>query len=209
MKNLLCLECKFKLNIMNKKFIAITLIAFTTAFTFTACEEKAKETESTKTEVSTVEANQVQSTNDTTKSTTPITQDVVDIAIGSKDHSTLVTAVTAAGLVETLKGAGPFTVFAPTNAAFEALPKGTVETLLKPESKADLASILTYHVVPGTAKAADLKDGQKLKTVNGKELTVSVKDGKVMIDGALVTTADLTGKNGVVHIINAVVLPKK
>lgn len=134
---------------------------------------------------------------------------VVDIAVGSADHSTLVTAVTTAGLVETLSGAGPFTVFAPTNAAFAALPAGTVETLLKPESKADLTGILTYHVVPGTLKAADLTDGQKLKTVNGAELTVSVKDGKVMIDGANVTAADLVAGNGVVHVLDAVVLPKK
>ena len=91
---------------------------------------------------------------------------VVDIAVGSADHSTLVAAVKAAELVETLSGAGPFTVFAPTNAAFSALPAGTLDNLLKPESKADLTGILTYHVVPGALKAADLKDGQKLKTVN-------------------------------------------
>ncbi len=139
--------------------------------------------------------------------TTPAT--VVDIAVGSADHSTLVTAVTTAGLVETLSGAGPFTVFAPTNAAFAALPAGTVETLLKPESKADLTGILTYHVVAGSLKAADLTDGQKLKTVNGAELTVSIKDGKVMIDGANVTAADLVAGNGVVHVLDAVVLPKK
>ncbi len=134
---------------------------------------------------------------------------VVDIAVGSPDHSTLVAAVTAAGLVETLSGAGPFTVFAPTNAAFAALPAGTVDNLLKPENKADLTGILTYHVVAGSLKAADLKDGQKLKTVNGAELTVSIKDGKVMIDGANVTAADLTAGNGVVHVLDAVVMPKK
>lgn len=101
------------------------------------------------------------------------------------------------------------TVFAPTNAAFSALPAGTVDNLLKPENKADLTAVLTYHVVSGTLKAADLKDGQKLKTVNGAELTVSIKDGKVMIDGANVTAADLTAGNGVVHVLDAVVLPKK
>lgn len=134
---------------------------------------------------------------------------VVAIAVGSPDHSTLVAAVTAAGLVETLSGAGPFTVFAPTNAAFAALPAGTVDNLLKPENKADLTGILTYHVVAGALKAADLTDGQKLKTVNGAELTVSIKDGKVMIDGANVTAADLTAGNGVVHVLDAVVMPKK
>jgi uncharacterized surface protein with fasciclin (FAS1) repeats len=136
-------------------------------------------------------------------------KDVVDVAIGSPDHTTLVAAVKAAGLVETLKGAGPFTVFAPTNAAFNALPAGTVDGLLKPESKADLTGILTYHVVAGAVKAADLKDGQKIKTLQGGELTVSIKDGKVMINGANVTAADLAGSNGVVHVIDAVLMPKK
>lgn len=139
----------------------------------------------------------------------PAPATVVDIAVGSADHTTLVAAVKAAELVETLSGAGPFTVFAPTNAAFSALPAGTVDNLLKPEKKADLTAVLTYHVVPGALKAADLTDGQKLKTVNGAELTVTVKDGKVMIDGANVTAADLTAGNGVVHVIDAVVMPKK
>ncbi len=136
-------------------------------------------------------------------------KDIVDVAIGSPDHTTLVAAVTAAGLVETLKGTGPFTVFAPTNAAFSVLPAGTVEGLLKPENKEKLAGILTYHVVAGAVKAADLKDGQKVKTVQGEELMVSIKDGKVMINGANVTAADLTGSNGVVHVIDAVLMPKK
>ena len=133
----------------------------------------------------------------------------VDNAAGSADHTTLVAAVKAAGLVETLKSAGPFTVFAPTNAAFAALPAGTVETLLKPENKAKLAGILTYHVVAGAVKAADLKDGQKIKTVQGEELTVSIKDGKVMINGANVTIADVISSNGVTHVIDGVLLPKK
>lgn len=136
-------------------------------------------------------------------------KDIVDNAAGSADHTTLVAAVKAAGLVETLKGTGPFTVFAPTNAAFDKLPKGTVEGLLKPEKKADLTSVLTYHVVPGALKAADLKDGQKLKTVQGGELMVSIKDGKVMIGGANVTIADVISSNGVTHVIDAVLLPKK
>ncbi len=136
-------------------------------------------------------------------------KNIVENAANSNEHTTLVAAVTAAGLGETLSGAGPFTVFAPTNAAFEKLPAGTVDNLLKPEMKGDLTSVLTYHVVPGALRAADLKDGQKLKTVQGKELTVSMKDGKVMIDGATVTTADVISSNGVTHVIDAVVMPKK
>ena len=136
-------------------------------------------------------------------------KDIVDVAIGSPDHTTLVAAVTAAGLAETLKGAGPFTVFAPTNAAFAALPAGTVDGLLKPESKDALTKILTYHVVAGAVKAADLKDGQKVKTLQGEELTVAIKDGKVTINGANVTAADLIGSNGVVHVVDAVLMPKK
>ncbi len=136
-------------------------------------------------------------------------KNIVENASNSQDHTTLVAAVKAAGLVETLQGAGPFTVFAPTNEAFGKLPAGTVDNLLKPENKAQLTSVLTYHVVPGALKAADLKDGQKLKTVQGQELTVSMKDGKVMIDGAVVTIPDVLSSNGVTHVIDAVVLPKK
>ncbi len=133
---------------------------------------------------------------------------VVDIAVGSADHTTLVAAVTAAGLVETLSGAGPFTIFAPTNAAFAALPAGTVDKLLLPESKDALTGILTYHVVSGNVKAADLTDGQVVKTLNGQDLTVSIKDGVVMINGSKVVTADLAGTNGVVHVIESVLMPK-
>jgi len=136
-------------------------------------------------------------------------KNIVQNAAGSSDHSTLVAAVTAAGLAETLSGAGPFTVFAPTNAAFDKLPSGTVANLLKPEMKGDLTNVLTYHVVPGAFKASDLKDGQKLKTVQGQELTVSIKDGKVMIDGATVTIADVVSSNGVTHVIDGVVMAKK
>lgn len=133
---------------------------------------------------------------------------VVDIAVGSPDHTTLVTAITAAGLGEILSGSGPFTIFAPTNAAFEALPAGTVDNLLKPESKEKLTGILTYHVVAGNVMAADLKDGQVVKTLNGQDLKVSIKDGKVMINGANVTAADLPGSNGVVHVVDSVLMPK-
>ncbi|MEP0712795.1 fasciclin domain-containing protein [Algoriphagus sp.] len=132
---------------------------------------------------------------------------VVDIAMGSPDHTTLVAAVQAADLVQTLQGEGPFTVFAPTNAAFAALPEGTVEGLLKPEAKDDLTNILTLHVVAGNVMSGDLTDGQMVTTLNGKQLKVSIKDGKVMIGDATVVAADLAGSNGVVHVIDAVLLP--
>ncbi len=147
-------------------------------------------------------------------------KDVVDIAIGSADHTTLVAAVKAADLVTTLKGKGPFTVFAPTNAAFNKLPAGTVEGLLKPESKAQLAKILTYHVVSGNVDAAAvvaaIKSGNGkavLTTVSGGKLTASMDMGKVKLtdesgNSAFVTAADLKGTNGVVHVIDGVVLPK-
>lgn len=145
---------------------------------------------------------------------------VVDIAVGSKDHSTLVAAVKAAGLVETLQSAGPFTVFAPTNAAFAKLPAGTVETLLKAENKATLAKILTYHVVAGNLDAAAVVAAIKagngkavVKTVSGGSLTASLKEGKVILTDekggvATVVATDLKAGNGIVHVIDTVVLPK-
>ena len=136
-------------------------------------------------------------------------KDIVDNAMGSADHTTLVAAVKAAGLVETLKGKGPFTVFAPTNAAFDKLPKGTVENLLKPENKGKLTSVLTYHVVPGAIKSGDLKNGQTLKTVQGENLMVTEKDGKWFVNGSQITIADVISSNGVTYVIDAVMLPKK
>jgi len=136
-------------------------------------------------------------------------KDIVDNASGSADHTTLVAAVTAAGLVETLKGPGPFTVFAPTNEAFNRLPAGTVDKLLKPEMKADLTKVLTYHVVPGSFKSSDLKDGQKLKTVQGEELTIGYKDNKWTVNDANIAVADIISSNGVTYVIDAVLMPKK
>lgn len=147
-------------------------------------------------------------------------KNIIQNAVNSKDHTTLVAAVKAAGLVETLEGKGPFTVFAPTNAAFDKLPKGTVETLLKPENKAMLTGILTYHVVAGKYGSKELaemikKGGGKaeLTTVNGQKLTVKMEGGKVVVidakgGKATVTTADVFQSNGVIHVTNAVSLPK-
>ena len=140
------------------------------------------------------------------------TKTIVENAANSKDHTTLVAAVKAAGLVDTLEGKGPFTVFAPTNAAFGKLPAGTVDTLVKPESKATLTKILTYHVVPGKLAASDLTDGKKLKTAEGEELTVKKSDGKVMIIDAkggssTVTISNVNQSNGVIHVVDTVLLP--
>ncbi|MCP4616157.1 MAG: fasciclin domain-containing protein [Bradyrhizobium sp.] len=139
-------------------------------------------------------------------------KNIVQNAVNSKDHTTLVAAVKAAGLVETLEGKGPFTVFAPTNAAFGKLPAGTVDSLVKPENKATLTKILTYHVVPGKLAASDLKDGMKLKTAEGEQLTVKHEDGKVWIIDAkggssMVTISNVNQSNGVIHVVDTVLMP--
>jgi uncharacterized surface protein with fasciclin (FAS1) repeats len=138
--------------------------------------------------------------------TKPASKDIVAVASGAGSFSTLVAAVKAAGLVETLQGTGPFTVFAPTDEAFAKLPKGTVESLLKPENKEKLVAILTYHVVSGKVMAADVKT-MKAKTVNGQSLDVKVADGVVKVDNATVVKTDVPAGNGVIHVIDTVVLP--
>jgi uncharacterized surface protein with fasciclin (FAS1) repeats len=147
------------------------------------------------------------------------TKNIIQNAVNSKDHTTLVTAVKAAGLVDTLQGKGPFTVFAPTNDAFAKLPAGTVDTLLKPENKGQLTQVLTYHVVPGRLTAKDLmsaveKGGGKamLKTVEGNDLTVEIKDGAIWVwdakgDSAKITIKNVMQSNGVIHVIDTVLLP--
>jgi uncharacterized surface protein with fasciclin (FAS1) repeats len=134
--------------------------------------------------------------------------DIVDTAVAAGSFNTLATALKAAGLVETLKGPGPFTVFAPTDEAFAKLPAGTLESLLKPENKAKLAGILTYHVVAGKVMAADVVALTSAKTVNGQSVTVAVDGGKVKVDGANVVKTDIAASNGVIHVIDAVILPK-
>jgi uncharacterized surface protein with fasciclin (FAS1) repeats len=139
-------------------------------------------------------------------------KNIIQNAVNSKDHTTLVAAVKAAGLVDTLEGKGPFTVFAPTNEAFGKLPAGTVDTLVKPENKATLTKILTYHVVPGKLEAKDLTDGKKLKTVEGEELTLKASGGKIMLMDAkggmsTVTIPDVNQSNGVIHVVDTVLMP--
>ena len=134
--------------------------------------------------------------------------EIVDTAVAAGQFKTLATAVKAAGLVNALKGPGPFTVFAPTDAAFAKLPAGTLATLLK-SPKGELTRILTYHVVPGKVMAADITDGMTAKTVEGDTLTFTIKDGKVYVNDAQVTMADVTASNGVIHVIDGVLIPPK
>ncbi|MDU8928980.1 fasciclin domain-containing protein [Alisedimentitalea sp. MJ-SS2] len=132
--------------------------------------------------------------------------DIVDTAVGAGSFNTLAAALTAAGLIDTLKGDGPFTVFAPTDEAFAALPKGTVETLLKPENKDQLVAVLTYHVVPGKVMSSDLSDNMQAATVQGGKITIDLDNGP-MVNNAKVVSADIAASNGVIHVIDKVILP--
>ena len=181
-----------------KCFLALILIAALGVFTI-GCETRKGTTEK-KTQTTTTQ------TKDGT--TTDETKNIVDTAVAAGDFKTLATALKAAGLVETLEGDGPFTVFAPTDEAFAKLPEGTLADLLKPENKAKLVAILTYHVVPGTVMAADVVKLSKAKTVQGSEVTIKVDGDKVMVDKANVTKTDIKCKNGVIHVIDAVMLSK-
>lgn len=134
-------------------------------------------------------------------------KDVVKVAVGSKDHTTLVAALKQAELVTSLSNAGPFTVFAPTNAAFDKLPAGTVDGLMKDDKKADLQNILQYHVSVAVYKTENMKDGQVIGQANGDNITLSVKDGKVMVNGTAAIIASVPASNGIIHIIDAVLLP--
>ena len=147
------------------------------------------------------------SSNKASASTCTSSKDIVALASGAENFKTLVAAVKAAGLVETLQGDGPFTVFAPTDEAFAKLPAGTVDNLLKPENREQLAAILKYHVVPGKVLAADVKTMQA-KTAQGQSVNLKVSDDGVMVDGAKVVKTDLLAANGVIHVIDAVILPK-
>jgi uncharacterized surface protein with fasciclin (FAS1) repeats len=135
-------------------------------------------------------------------------KDIVDTAVDAGSFQTLAKALNAAGLVETLKGEGPFTVFAPTDEAFSKLPEGTLEDLLKPENKEKLAAILTYHVVPGKVMASDVAGMDSAKTIHGQSLTITKNDDGVMVDNAHVVQTDIECSNGVIHVIDSVVLPE-
>jgi len=188
---------KTKLKIMRKIFLATSMICISMLM---SCENSTKQAAETETGTEAVATGQSGVQDDLSQ------KNVVQVAIGSKDHSTLVTAIQAAELVDALSNAGPFTVFAPTNAAFDKLPAGTVDNLLKPESKDDLANILQYHVSLGVFKAESFTDGQVIGQVNGNDITMSVKDGKVMVNGATIV-ASVPASNGIIHVIDGVLLP--
>ena len=186
-----------KTNLLTNSFFVLMLALFTAA-----CTETAPQT-SNAADNATAAANGGQSAVQDDQSQ----KDVVKVAAGSPDHTTLVTAVKAASLVDVLSNAGPFTVFAPTNAAFDKLPAGTVEGLLKPEKKADLQDVLQYHVAVAVYKPELLQDGQVINMANGGNVTIGVKDGKITANGANVV-ATIPASNGIIHVIDAVLLPK-
>ncbi len=204
---------------MQKKSFSLFIAAAFTTVTFVACNSSSTTEKETKTDdtamMDKVEPMKTEEPGVMVGGANMVaSKDIVDNAAGSADHTTLVAAVKAASLVETLKSAGPFTVFAPTNEAFAKLPAGTVDNLLKPENKAALAGILTYHVIAGAFKSTDLKDGQKVKTVQGEELTIGYKDSKWTVTDAKggianITIADVISSNGVTYVIDAVLMPKK
>ena len=189
----------------NIKLVSVALLA---ALTLSACSGSDKE-ESLETPVDVVEQTDpnMGSNNgmNTDGSNMGVAGTIVDLAMGNENLSTLVTALQAAGLVETLQGVGPFTVFAPNNAAFAALPAGVLEALLLPENKETLVKVLTYHVVPGMVYSADVADGE-VATVEGQAITLGTMNG-VTVNNATVTSADQKSNNGVVHVIDAVILP--
>ena len=185
---------------MRKKILAATVFA---ALIFTSCnsnQNKNPETTVKESEPATSGGGQSAVKDDASQ------KNVVQVAMGSSDHTTLVKGVQAADLVNALSNAGPFTVFAPTNAAFDKLPAGTLENLLKPENKEALSNILEYHVSLGVYKADALQDGQVLGQVNGGNITVTIKDGKIMIGNATVI-ATIPASNGIIHVIDNVLLP--
>ena len=186
-----------KNKIMRKIFLATSLICISMLM---SCENSTKQSAETEGSTEAIATGQSGVQDELSQ------KNVVQVAIGSKDHSTLVTAIQAAELVDALSNAGPFTVFAPTNAAFNKLPAGTVESLLKPESKDALANILQYHVSLGVFKAESFTDGQVIGQVNGNDITMSVKDGKVMVNGAKIVVS-VPASNGIIHVIDGVLLP--
>lgn len=181
-----------------KQFVP-SILAFCLFFALSACTQSGPDTSPATAEPASVGQSGVQ--DDVSQ------KNIVQVAVGSKDHTTLVAAVKAASLVDALSNAGPFTVFAPTDEAFSKLPKETLDNLMKPENKAALSNILEYHTFVGVVKTGQMRDGQKLNQVNLKNITLSVKDGNVTINGNAHIIASVPASNGIVHVIDAVLLP--
>jgi len=191
---------------MGTKLISLFVIVTFSIFLFSSCdsgETNAQNSNAATTTAAAKDGGQSTVQDDISE------KNVVQIAEGSKDHSTLVKAVVAGELVDALSNAGPFTVFAPTNEAFDKLPAGTLDNLLKPENKADLQSILQYHVSLGVFKTENMQGGQTIGQVNGDNITLSVKDGKVTVNGTAHVIASIPASNGIIHVVDAVLLPPK
>ena len=183
---------------MKKLFFPVLLIA---GFSLISCGDGAQTSEATASTEQATAGGQESVQDDESQ------KDVVKVAVGSADHTTLVAALKQAELVTALSNAGPFTVFAPTNAAFDKLPKGTVEGLMAEDKKADLQNILQYHVAVAVYKTENMQDGQVIGQANGDNITISVKDGKVMVNGVANIVASVPAANGIIHVIDAVLLP--
>ena len=189
-----------KIIVMKKVLQAIVLMAFVCLFSCNSADDATAK--NTSADTTSVAAGGQEKVNDDMSQ-----KDVVKVAMGSKDHTTLVAAVKQADLVTSLSNAGPFTVFAPVNAAFDKLPAGTVDGLMKDDKKADLQNILQYHVAVGVLKKESFTDGQKIGMVNGDDIIVSVKDGKVMLNNSATIVASIPASNGIIHVIDGVLLP--
>lgn len=185
-------------NLFMKQIFSVIFLAL--VISFTACNNETKETKTDAAQNTPAAGQSAVQDNESAK-------DVVKVAASSKDHTTLVAAIKQAELVDALSNAGPFTVFAPTNAAFDKLPKTTLEDLMKPENKAKLQDILQYHVYVGTLSTDLMQDGQTLNQVNGGNITISKKDGKVIINNSATIVASIPASNGIIHVIDGVLLP--
>jgi uncharacterized surface protein with fasciclin (FAS1) repeats len=184
-----------------KKIISILILILTLAFAMVSCNNDKKTSGDETTEAATTTGGQESVKDDVSQ------KDIVKIAVGSKDHTTLVAALQKADYVKVLSNAGPFTVFAPTNAAFDKLPAGTVDGLMKDDKKADLQNILEYHVAVAVYKTENMQDGQTINMANLDNITLSVKDGKVMVNGTANVVATIPASNGIIYVIDAVLLP--
>ena len=199
-KPTIALQKLIKLTIMKKLFHFFPIAAL--VLIFSACNSNTESATATETKDAAAKSGGQEAVQDDVSQ-----KDVVKIAVGSKDHTTLVAALKQADYVDDLSNAGPFTVFAPTNDAFNKLPTGTVDGLMKDDKKADLQNILEYHVAVGVYKTENMHDGQKINMANLGDITLSVKDGKVMVNGVANIVASIPAANGIIHVVDAVLLP--